>query len=82
VSGRRIEPGVHVVLKDGDTVVIGGSTRVYELHWVPPSQVVDEHTVCAIKERKEEEDAHQVAMMLRLLCLPPLYTIKEEEEVA
>ncbi|KAL8230845.1 hypothetical protein R6Q57_000623 [Mikania cordata] len=60
VSGKRIEPGVKVVLKEGDTVKMGGSSRVYELHWVPQSQVynVDEQfvpRVWTIKEGKEEE---------------------------
>ncbi|KAL8250620.1 hypothetical protein R6Q59_034313 [Mikania micrantha] len=60
VSGKRIEPGVQVVLKERDTVKMGGSSRVYELHWVPQSQVynVDEQfvpRVCTIKEGEEEE---------------------------
>ncbi|KAK9066676.1 hypothetical protein SSX86_013999 [Deinandra increscens subsp. villosa] len=58
VSGRRIEPGVHVVLKEGDTVKIGGSSRVYELHWVPLTQAYDGQfvpTFDTIKEGKEEE---------------------------
>ncbi|CAH1419262.1 unnamed protein product [Lactuca virosa] len=41
VSGKRIEPGVSVKLKEGDTVKMGGSSRVYELHWVPLSQAFD-----------------------------------------
>jgi hypothetical protein len=67
VSGRRIQPGVHVALKEGDTVRIGCSSRVYELHWVRPTQVVRS------KKQKKKK------LMLRLLGLPPLYTIKEEE---
>jgi pSer/pThr/pTyr-binding forkhead associated (FHA) protein len=63
VSGRRIEPGVHVVLKEGDTVEIGGSDTVYEFHWLVRSK----------KQKKKKP------LMLRLLGLPPLYTIKEEE---
>ncbi|KAK9079955.1 hypothetical protein SSX86_001630 [Deinandra increscens subsp. villosa] len=61
VSGRRIEPGVHMVLKEGDTVKIGGSSRVYELHWVPLTQAYDGQfvpTFATIKEGKEEE-THQ-----------------------
>ncbi|KAL7603204.1 hypothetical protein Lser_V15G18719 [Lactuca serriola] len=41
VSGKRIEPGVSVKLKEGDTVKMGGSSRVYELHWVPLNQAFD-----------------------------------------
>ncbi|KAI3726744.1 hypothetical protein L1987_66548 [Smallanthus sonchifolius] len=62
VSGRRIEPGVHEMLKEGDTVKIGGSSRVYELHWVPLTQAynVDEQFVPAVYTIKEEEETHQV----------------------
>lgn len=42
VSERRIEPGVPVELNEGDTIKIGGSTRVYRLHWVPLTQAYDE----------------------------------------
>lgn len=41
VSGKRIQPGVPVKLKEGDTVKMGGSSRIYELHWVPLSQAFD-----------------------------------------
>ncbi|KAI3759121.1 hypothetical protein L6452_06696 [Arctium lappa] len=41
VSGKRIESGVPVKLKEGDTVRMGGSSRIYELHWVPLSQAYD-----------------------------------------
>jgi pSer/pThr/pTyr-binding forkhead associated (FHA) protein len=52
VSGRRIEPGVHVVLKEGDTLKIGSAT-VYMLHWVD-EQVLFLPTVCTTKERDGE----------------------------
>ncbi|KAI3752711.1 hypothetical protein L2E82_24747 [Cichorium intybus] len=41
VSGKRIQPGVPVKLKKGDTVKMGGSSRIYELYWVPLSQAFD-----------------------------------------
>ncbi|KAI3752732.1 hypothetical protein L2E82_24768 [Cichorium intybus] len=41
VSGKRIQPGVPVKLKEGDTMKMGGSSRIYELHWVPLSQAFD-----------------------------------------
>jgi hypothetical protein len=79
VSGRRIQPGVHVPLTEGDTLEIGCSTRVYELNWVPPSQVVDGCTVSAIKKRQEEKEAaRQAARKL----LPPRYPIKNKHQVA
>ncbi|KAK1433582.1 hypothetical protein QVD17_10494 [Tagetes erecta] len=58
VSGTRIEPGVHVMLKEGDTMKIGGSSRVYELHWVPLSQAynVDERFISSVYTIKEDED--------------------------
>ncbi|MFS7972472.1 putative transcription factor interactor and regulator FHA-SMAD family [Helianthus anomalus] len=60
VSGKRIEPGVNVLLKEGDKVKIGASSRVYELHWVPRSQAYDigepfVPAVYTIKEGREEE---------------------------
>lgn len=41
VSEKRIEPGVNVELDEGDTLRLGGSTRVYRLHWVPLSRAYD-----------------------------------------
>lgn len=41
VSEKKIEPGVPVEMDEGDTLKIGGSTRVYRLHWVPFSQAYD-----------------------------------------
>jgi hypothetical protein len=52
VSGRRIEPGVRVVLKEGDTLKIGSGT-VYKLHWVD-EQFLFLPTVCTTKERDGE----------------------------
>ncbi|KAJ0527416.1 putative transcription factor interactor and regulator FHA-SMAD family [Helianthus annuus] len=65
VSGKRIEPGVNVVLKEGDKVKIGASSRVYELHWVPCSRAYDVGesfvpAVYTIKEGREEEEMNQV----------------------
>jgi hypothetical protein len=57
VSGRRIEPRVHVVLKEGDTLKMG-SGAVYKLHW---SQ---EQFLPKFKEVGGEEDTtHQVNTM-------------------
>ncbi|XP_021895984.1 FHA domain-containing protein PS1 isoform X2 [Carica papaya] len=41
VSEKRIEPGVRVELKEGDTLRVGGSTRVYRLHWIPLVRAYD-----------------------------------------
>ncbi|CAI9114709.1 OLC1v1015490C2 [Oldenlandia corymbosa var. corymbosa] len=41
VSGKKVEPGVRVELHEGDTLQLGGSTRVYRLHWMPLSLAYD-----------------------------------------
>ncbi|MFS8018880.1 putative transcription factor interactor and regulator FHA-SMAD family [Helianthus anomalus] len=73
VSGKRIEPGVNVVLKEGDKVKIGASSRVYELHGVPCSRAYDVGeplvpAVYTIKEGQEEEEMNQVVVSIFLLC--------------
>ncbi|KAM3360905.1 FHA domain-containing protein PS1 [Capsicum galapagoense] len=41
ISGKKIESGVKVELKEGDRMQLGGSSRVYGLHWVPISYAYD-----------------------------------------
>ncbi|XWS24842.1 hypothetical protein CRYUN_Cryun27aG0019700 [Craigia yunnanensis] len=41
VSGKKIDPGVVVELNEGDTIKVGGSTRIYKLHWIPMSRAYD-----------------------------------------
>ncbi|CAH9083701.1 unnamed protein product [Cuscuta epithymum] len=41
IGGKRIESGVRINLKEGDTMQLGGSSRVYRLHWAPSSQAYD-----------------------------------------
>ncbi|KAK3024820.1 hypothetical protein RJ639_042825 [Escallonia herrerae] len=41
VSGEKIKPGVRVEMREGDTVKLGGSTRVYRLDWIPLSRAYD-----------------------------------------
>ncbi|KAE9457517.1 hypothetical protein C3L33_10577, partial [Rhododendron williamsianum] len=41
VSGKKIEAGVRVEMNEGDTMQLGGSSRVYRLHWVPLSRAYD-----------------------------------------
>lgn len=69
VSERKIEPCVPVELNEGDTLKIGGSTRVYRLHWIPLSQAYDmdysfvsELDVPVAEEQEEESqvEPHQV----------------------
>ncbi|XP_022858067.1 FHA domain-containing protein PS1-like [Olea europaea var. sylvestris] len=41
ISGKKIEPGVMVELKEGDTMQLGGSRRLYRLHWLPITRAYD-----------------------------------------
>ncbi|KAE9621103.1 putative transcription factor interactor and regulator FHA-SMAD family [Lupinus albus] len=41
VSERKVEPGVSVEMKEGDTLRIGASSRVYCLRWIPVSRAYD-----------------------------------------
>ncbi|XP_022932036.1 FHA domain-containing protein PS1 isoform X1 [Cucurbita moschata] len=52
VSGKRIEAGARVEMREGDTLSVGGSSRVYKLHWVP---LRDAYDFECPKENKEEE---------------------------
>ncbi|XP_044504799.1 FHA domain-containing protein PS1-like isoform X3 [Mangifera indica] len=62
VSEKKIEPCFPVELTEGDTLKIGGSTRVYRLHWIPLSQAYDMDNpfvwplVVPVAEEKEEEN--------------------------
>ncbi|KAL4296322.1 hypothetical protein GQ457_12G015530 [Hibiscus cannabinus] len=63
VSGKKIDPGVAVELNEGDTIKLGGSTRVYKLHWIPMSRAYDMENPfvssmdMGVEEEKEEESA-------------------------
>ncbi|KAL6315495.1 hypothetical protein AAG906_000790 [Vitis piasezkii] len=41
VSEKKIQPRARVELKEGDTIRLGSSSRIYRLHWVPLSQAYD-----------------------------------------
>lgn len=56
-------------LNEGDTIKIGGSTRLYKLHWIPMTRAYDMESPYVssldvpMEEEKEEESAvqsHQV----------------------
>ncbi|XP_007020277.2 PREDICTED: FHA domain-containing protein PS1 [Theobroma cacao] len=65
VSGKKIDPGVVVELNEGDTIKIGGSTRLYKLHWIPMTRAYDMESPYVssldvpMEEEKEEESAVQ-----------------------
>ncbi|XP_010538917.1 PREDICTED: FHA domain-containing protein PS1 [Tarenaya hassleriana] len=61
VSDQKIEAGTCVEVKEGDTIRIGGSTRIYRLHWIPlrraydmDNQFVSPLDIHAAKEQEEE----------------------------
>lgn len=61
VSEKKIESGVPVEMKEGDTIRVGGSTRIYRLHWIPLSRAYEtENLFMNATEEKEEENALQV----------------------
>ncbi|EOA39503.1 hypothetical protein CARUB_v10008117mg [Capsella rubella] len=41
VRDQRVAPHVCVEVEEGDTIRIGGSTRIYMLHWIPLSRAYD-----------------------------------------
>lgn len=41
VTDQRVEPHACVEVKEGDVIRIGGSTRIYRLHWIPLSRAYD-----------------------------------------
>ncbi|CAM8930142.1 unnamed protein product [Rhodiola kirilowii] len=68
VFGKRIKPRDSVELKEGDELRMGGSSRVYKLHWVSACQAYDlDHpffpasdvNMCEDIEKQEEEAVFQ-----------------------
>ncbi|CAH8254140.1 unnamed protein product [Arabidopsis lyrata] len=41
VRDLRVEPHTCIEVEEGDTIRIGGSTRIYRLHWIPLSRAYD-----------------------------------------
>ncbi|CAN6686298.1 unnamed protein product [Malus baccata var. baccata] len=61
VSDKKIEPGVRVELSEGDRLQLGGSSRVYSLHWIPMSRAYDSETpFVPFIEHEDDESAEQV----------------------
>ncbi|OMO98753.1 hypothetical protein CCACVL1_04076 [Corchorus capsularis] len=61
VSGKKIDPGAMVELNEGDSIKLGGSTRVYKLHWIPMSRAYDMENpfVSPMDVPMEEEDEEE-----------------------
>ncbi|MBA0713170.1 hypothetical protein Golax_012213 [Gossypium laxum] len=63
VSGKKIDPGVAVELNEGDTIKLGGSTRVYKLHWIPMSRAYDmENPYVSAMDVPIEEEKEKVGV--------------------
>ncbi|ESQ33352.1 hypothetical protein EUTSA_v10006568mg [Eutrema salsugineum] len=41
VTDQKVEPDACIEVKEGDIIRIGGSTRIYRLHWIPLSRAYD-----------------------------------------
>nr|XP_023905594.1 FHA domain-containing protein PS1 isoform X2 [Quercus suber] len=86
VSDKKVEPGVRVELKEGDTVRVGGSSRVYRLHWIPLSCAYDSENpfVPPAFEDKEDENAEDIYQDVKSLSIEEIDSLvvegKEENE--
>ena len=58
IADLKVEPDACVEVKEGDVIRIGGSTRIYRLHWIPLSRAYDIHNpfVYPVTEQEEEEE--------------------------
>ncbi|XP_065881308.1 FHA domain-containing protein PS1-like [Euphorbia lathyris] len=67
ISEKKIDPGFRTELREGDTIRVGGSTRVYRLHWVRWSRAYDSENPfvsesdLALIEEKEEENVEKMS---------------------
>ncbi|KAG8483665.1 hypothetical protein CXB51_022497 [Gossypium anomalum] len=67
VSGKKIDPGLVVELNEGDTIKLGGSTRVYKLHWIPMSRAYDmENRYVSAMDVPLEEEKEEVKVMSKV----------------
>ncbi|KAJ8770174.1 hypothetical protein K2173_011509 [Erythroxylum novogranatense] len=69
VSEKKIEPGIAIELNEGDTLRVGGSTRLYRLHWVPLScafekenPFLSEMDVAMVEEKEDENEEKETEM--------------------
>ncbi|XP_061361852.1 FHA domain-containing protein PS1 [Gastrolobium bilobum] len=75
VSGRKIEPGVSVEMKEGDMLRIGVSSRVYRLHWISISRAYDLENpfvseLYVVLEEDEEQEQEVEEKVQNLNCCP------------
>ncbi|KAJ0235492.1 FHA domain-containing protein PS1 [Hirschfeldia incana] len=64
VADLKVEPDACVEVKEGDVIRIGGSTRIYRLHWIPLSRAYDIDNpfvsplhASTVTEQEEEEES-------------------------
>ncbi|MBA0650759.1 hypothetical protein Goklo_018141 [Gossypium klotzschianum] len=81
VSGKKIDPGVAVELNEGDTIKLGGSTRVYKLHWIPMSRAYDmENPYVSAMDVPMEEEKEKVVGEIGVNTLSPKSEGAEEKD--
>ncbi|KAG5384290.1 hypothetical protein IGI04_035760 [Brassica rapa subsp. trilocularis] len=59
VTDQKVEPDACVEVKEGDVIRIGGSTRIYSLHWIPLSRAYDIDVSPLHASTQNLEVAHQ-----------------------
>ncbi|RID45722.1 hypothetical protein BRARA_I02426 [Brassica rapa] len=59
VADQKVEPDACVEVKEGDVIRIGGSTRIYSLHWIPLSRAYDIDVSPLHASTQNLEVAHQ-----------------------
>ncbi|CAN8303498.1 unnamed protein product [Cochlearia groenlandica] len=70
VTDLKVEPNGCVEVKEGDVIRIGGSTRIYRLHWIPLSRAYDTDSpfvspldASTAEMEQEEEDKEEDIML-------------------
>ncbi|CAA7400320.1 unnamed protein product [Spirodela intermedia] len=70
ISGNRLQPQVAMDLAEGDTMRIGASSRIYELHWIPQRTAfeLDNHLV-ALPEARSLNHQARYSVVNELSCV-------------
>jgi len=71
VRGMKLEPGVSVELKEGDTFTVGVSTRLYRLSWVPLTQL---NVFLPHQQQKEDEQEGIIKVLFSFYFLVKPFT--------
>ncbi|XP_019413471.1 PREDICTED: FHA domain-containing protein PS1-like isoform X5 [Lupinus angustifolius] len=83
VSEKKVEPGVSVEMKEGDTLRIGASSRVYRLHWIPVSRTydLDEPFVSELDVVLEAQNEEQEQVQNLKCCPDEIEEIQLEDSI-